>query len=868
MLQFPTLRPFGKQSFSKQSLSCWCVLFIFAAASTAFGNDDPPKAKASESTASELTEQKQKTSATETTAAKVASPPNGKAVKAVEQTKKTEAKTDENAADKPKGKPAPPATESESDSETSTDESDAQKTEDEVLAGHSSHGEAFNEGARQAAYLVEGMGKITFPVTAADDMAQKFVAQGVAQLHGFWYLEAERSFRQAAKIDPDCGMAYWGMAMANDKNSKRAKAFIAEAVSRKDKLTEREKMYIDSLDQYHKTESSKSKQRGERYLKDLEKIVYKFPEDNEAKAFICLQIWLNKRSQIPVTSYLAVNALLQQVLTEEPQHPCHHYVIHLWDYENADMALKSAANCGQSSPGIAHMWHMPGHIFSKLKRYSDAAWQQEASARVDHAHMIRDQILPDQIHNFAHNNEWLIRNLNNLGRVRDGIDLAMNMIDLPRHPKYNGLKKRGSTYYGRTRLFETLSRYELWDDLIELSESHYLERTTDEKEQVNRLRYLGRACFRSDRVERGREQLMILEQLLSKLKAERDPLVAAAEKKAKDAKKSEKDIKKAKSTAERPFKSRVLLIEKAIQELQGHDALVEEKFDDALALFKKASRVDTEFLVDVKLRAGKAAEAIEDAQKHVDSHKNEVRPLACLVETLWANGKKDECQKEFEKLRELGAQADIDVPTLARLTPIATKLGFEADWRKKDVELADDIGDRPPLDSLGPFRWHPSAASDWTLVDAENNPRSLSDYKGRPVVVIFYLGGGCLHCAEQLQAFAPMAKEYEKAGISLIAISTDNKKDHVEAWKAFAEEDAAFPFPLVSDEKLDVFRKWRVFDDFEETPLHGTFLVDGDGLIRWHDISYEPFNDPKFVLGEAKRLIDQTSTRVVVSKRD
>lgn len=43
--------------------------------------------------------------------------------------------------------------------------------------------------------------------------------------------------------------------------------------------------------------------------------------------------------------------------------------------------------------------------------YEDACYQQEASARADHAYMMRDRVLPDQIHNFAHNNEWLIRNL-------------------------------------------------------------------------------------------------------------------------------------------------------------------------------------------------------------------------------------------------------------------------------------------------------------------------------------------------------------------------------------------------------------------------------------------------------------------------
>src|SRR6478752_5678971 len=95
------------------------------------------------------------------------------------------------------------------------------------LPGHSYHGEVFDEGPRQKAYLMTGMPKIHFPVTTKSTEAQAFVEQGVGQLHGFWYYEAERSFRQAAMIDKDCAMAYWGMAQANIDNGTRAQKFMA-----------------------------------------------------------------------------------------------------------------------------------------------------------------------------------------------------------------------------------------------------------------------------------------------------------------------------------------------------------------------------------------------------------------------------------------------------------------------------------------------------------------------------------------------------------------------------------------------------------------------------------------------------------------
>ena len=108
----------------------------------------------------------------------------------------------------------------------------AQETieKNETPAGHSYHGEVFNEGPRQAAVLIPGTGEVHLEVTTKSEEARKFFAQGVGQLHGYWFFEAERSFRQAAKLDPEAAMFYWGMAMANFKNDTRGKNFIDEAV--------------------------------------------------------------------------------------------------------------------------------------------------------------------------------------------------------------------------------------------------------------------------------------------------------------------------------------------------------------------------------------------------------------------------------------------------------------------------------------------------------------------------------------------------------------------------------------------------------------------------------------------------------------
>jgi peroxiredoxin len=768
---------------------------------------------------------------------------------------KTDEKTPPSAEDKkPEEKPAEKPEEKPADAAT---------TPSGPLPGHSHHGEVFNEGPRQQAYLMPGMPKINFPTSTKSAEAQKFIEQGIGQIHGFWWYEAERSFRQAAMLDKDCAIAYWGMALANIDNATRGKKFMEECLKHTPGITEREKLYIDALDAYFKADPKKRKERGEAYAKAFEKLLYKYPSDIEARALLALQLWKNRDGGTPITSFLAIDALLDQVFKADPMHPAHHYRIHLWDNERAENALGSAALCGQTSAGIAHMWHMPGHIYSKTKRYDDACWQQEASARTDHAHMMRDRVMPDQIHNFAHNNEWLIRNMIFVGRMTDAIELAKNMCELPRHPKYNTLTK-GSANFGRMRLFEVLTRYEQWDTLIELCTTPYLAPTESDAEQLKRLRHLGMAHYRRGDSGRGDVQLAAVEKMHAEQKAALEKAVAEAETKARDKAKEdkkadkeiEKAVEKAKSDAKKPLEQKVNNLAKAIDELKGHKAVAALAYKGGLELLKKAGGVDQDYLAWVQFQAGETGKALEAAQNAVKSRKNEVLPLARLVELQWLAGKRNDAKKSLDQLRDLSGSLDKGAPLYARLAPIAKELGYSEDW-KLARPVAPDTGIRPQLDWLGPFRWQPSPAQQWTLNDVNGAPHALTDYRGRPVVVLFYLGNGCLHCAQQIQAFGKAAKDFSDAGIEIVAISSDDAaglKISIENYTG-----GAIPFPLVADPSLATFKSYRCYDDFEQQSLHGTFFIDGSGLVRWQDISYEPFQDTKFLLAEAQRLLGRTS---------
>jgi peroxiredoxin len=285
-------------------------------------------------------------------------------------------------------------------------------------------------------------------------------------------------------------------------------------------------------------------------------------------------------------------------------------------------------------------------------------------------------------------------------------------------------------------------------------------------------------------------------------------------------------------------------IEKRTAELRGHVALANGGTKAARDWFAKAGDVGPELKLAVAAADGDATQTDQLSQ---DTGRRVYR-LANRVDLLHRVGKTDAARAAFSDLRVLAGTADLDDPPLARLAPLAVSFGWPADWRTP-VSPAD-LGTRPPLDSFGPFRWSGWEAPDWSLRDHEGRASHRSDFRGKPIVVIFYQGMGCVHCVEQLADFSPKAKEFADAGIEIVAIGTDTP----EALKASAAR-GTLPFTVLSDPGFTAFRAFHAFDDFERMPLHGTILVDGNGRVRWQDIGAEPFNDPDFLLIEAKRLL-------------
>lgn len=738
----------------------------------------------------------------------------------------------------------------------------AEDAEEKLKEGHSHQGHAFNEGPRQAGPLLKNTGEVHFPITTSWGGGQDYFDQGIGQLHGFWYYEAERSFRNVLAHDPNCLMAFWGLAMANWENEKRAREFVkkGEKLREGTKSTEREKRYFDSYARYFSEEPKDKNKRKERLITDLESIIIAFPDDLEAKAFfVCHQWQFNRRGQ-KNGGFVSLDAMLDQIFAKSPMHPAHHYRIHLWDYKKAAKAIDSAARLGTTAPTIAHMWHMPGHIYDKVGRRHDAVWHQEASARLDHFHMMNTFILPDEIHNYGHNNSWLARNLGHLGDSERALSVARALLANPRHPTLNNPDKGGtSSRYGHQIMVRLLKSLELWEEALAFEKDELItSSTSDLRLNIETFQLFNRAAFSKG----NSKKLEAIKTAVTKFRDDKAKEQSEAEKKAREEavkkhgkdRRIEKDKKDpVKEAVKNAGKKSLGDLNRLNRLLKSNASFLAELSGNTGKASELAPKANDLWEARRALKLGqKEEELLKMAQNTAKSDKQEAAPLANAVSLLAQLGKEEEAKAAFEKLRPFSSKVNLKARPFARLAPLAKKYGYPVDWRVPH-EAADDLLPRPDMFSLGELHWTPPMSPGFSLPDQNRKNISLANYRGKPLVLIFYLGAGCLHCTEQLTAVADRYPDFEKAGLPVLAISTDEVPDLKKSQDNYSK--GIIPFPIVSDHSKKIFKAYTAHDDFENEPLHGTFVLDGEGRVLWNDISADPFMDLDFLIKEAHRLL-------------
>lgn len=228
--------------------------------------------------------------------------------------------------------------------------------------------------------------------TSCNAAAQKEIDRGVALIHSFWYVEAEKSFRRAADADPQCGMAWWGAAMSNlhplwaapTPDELRAGGEAAAKAKQVHAKTPREQTFIHAINTFY-TDSDKLA-HGARmlaYEKAMADVASANPEDNEAAIFHALALLgIASPNDKTYANQKKAAQILNRILPHEPEHPgIAHYLIHSFDYpELAELALPAARIYAKLAPGSPHALHMPSHIFTCLGLWDESIASNLASA--------------------------------------------------------------------------------------------------------------------------------------------------------------------------------------------------------------------------------------------------------------------------------------------------------------------------------------------------------------------------------------------------------------------------------------------------------------------------------------------------------
>jgi peroxiredoxin len=132
--------------------------------------------------------------------------------------------------------------------------------------------------------------------------------------------------------------------------------------------------------------------------------------------------------------------------------------------------------------------------------------------------------------------------------------------------------------------------------------------------------------------------------------------------------------------------------------------------------------------------------------------------------------------------------------------------------------------------ALGPG----TPAPDFTLLDQAGEPVSLRDFRGRPVVLVFYPADWSPVCGDQLTLYNEVLSLFQDHNAQVLAISVDGKWCH----RAFAEQ-RNLRFPLLADfePKGAVARLYGVYDAEKGLARRALFVLDADGIIRWSHVS-------------------------------
>ncbi|MCP5550880.1 MAG: peroxiredoxin family protein [Akkermansiaceae bacterium] len=626
--------------------------------------------------------------------------------------------------------------------------------------------------------------KTPLPFPGADPA----VARGFACLNGFWEAEAERCFRGALAREPENVAALFGLVLANETRSRRAGTFLKRAREAAKTADPATRAWIEAL-----SKTGTPADRGD-WLAALERRALAEPENAFATLWLGREIVLERRrSGETLPSRLGIDSLLRDrgapaAAVAVAVAPLRRL---LWMGE-PQLPGRNDGTFPESP--FAAPWRIAAEFERAAGRPENAIASLRAAVRADLAWLESEPgfPMPDAAQNLGSNAAALARLLSDEGRVGEAVEVARELCRLPWNPKAPGTtlawRDPADTcrVAGRNALAEILIRHGRWAELAAGATDGDLANAGDDSG-----RWRGMAAFHREmdapEVSADGELARYRKWMAGKAGADEAPpkLPGAGD---------------------------------------GHWA-------------------------ELCLETGDAERALVFSEAEERARPHSLAAKALRLRALTRLGRTREALFGFDRaFRERLAAADGDFlrndPDLAALAKAA---GLAADWRESEPKPGPPENFPMPA---GPERWEARKAPEDVVFADPNGTEIMLDVllTAGPRVLMFYLGNGCPYCAEQLAAFAPKAADFEAAGVSLMAVSTDPPARLAEA---------SLPFPVFSDAGLEVFRRLGVFDEFENRPMHGTLVIDAGGRVRWAEISHEPWLDAEFLLKEALRLTKQ-----------
>lgn len=235
-----------------------------------------------------------------------------------------------------------------------------------------------HDEARHDHAATERLGSVHFE-TSCDAVAQPRFDRAVALMHSFQFGPAIAGYRSVLEADPDCAMAWWGIALSSWSNpfaGFKSPAQLTQglnAVTAARALgtgTPREKAYIEAVARlYVDADRLDQPTRALAYEQAMERVAADYPADDEASIFYALALAAAADpADKTYAKQLKAGAILEALFARYPDHPgLAHYIIHAYDEPAlASRAAEAARRYGAIAPATPHALHMPSHTFTRI----------------------------------------------------------------------------------------------------------------------------------------------------------------------------------------------------------------------------------------------------------------------------------------------------------------------------------------------------------------------------------------------------------------------------------------------------------------------------------------------------------------------